>query len=319
MNLRRRASASASGGGVGVGVGVVEGLPPVRVAFGFEREMSATTLTRDEATGVHVLTLRSGGAGKEPENRFEPRMVREVHERLDEVLRFGGPTCALVVTGGEGKFFSNGHDAEWLVEAARRGDGSAEAFITSFYVLLARIMTFPVPTVACINGHAFAGGLLLALACDYRVMRADKGFVCMNEIDMALVAPPPSSSSRSDGPGLRPGMFKHADRKMAAVVRARVAAPVVRDVFLRGTRLSAADAAKVGAVDAVASSAGAAAVLADAVAMAASLGSKCPPHNRRTWFVLKFELVAETVSILTDGAPHQALRPFAGVEAGHLL
>ena len=37
-------------------------------------------------------------------------------------------------------------------------------------------------TIAAINGHAFAGGFLLAMALDYRLMSASKGFLCMNEI-----------------------------------------------------------------------------------------------------------------------------------------
>ena len=43
-------------------------------------------------------------------------------------------------------------------------------------------LCLPIPTVALINGHAFAGGCLLALAHDYRIMRSDRGYMCMNEI-----------------------------------------------------------------------------------------------------------------------------------------
>lgn len=66
--------------------------------------------------------------------------------------------------------------------------------------VLYRLMTFPLLTIAAINGHgallslidglhrgcanlaAFAGGMVLALACDYRLMTSGKGLMCMNEV-----------------------------------------------------------------------------------------------------------------------------------------
>lgn len=53
--------------------------------------------------------------------------------------------------------------------------------------LLSRLLVFPIPTIAAINGHAFAGGFCLALAHDYRIMKHADGkkaiWLCMNEID----------------------------------------------------------------------------------------------------------------------------------------
>lgn len=51
-------------------------------------------------------------------------------------------------------------------------------------------MTFPLVTVAAVNGHAFAGGMILALACDFRIMNADKGMMSMNEVGCRCVAGP---------------------------------------------------------------------------------------------------------------------------------
>jgi enoyl-CoA hydratase/carnithine racemase len=44
-----------------------------------------------------------------------------------------------------------------------------------------------VPTIAAINGHAFAAGFILALACDYRVMTSGRAWCSMNEVRLAEI------------------------------------------------------------------------------------------------------------------------------------
>jgi len=51
--------------------------------------------------------------------------------------------------------------------------------------MLVRLLTFPIPTIAAINGHCYAGGFMLSLACDYRVMTdgtSRNAWLCMNEV-----------------------------------------------------------------------------------------------------------------------------------------
>jgi enoyl-CoA hydratase/carnithine racemase len=51
---------------------------------------------------------------------------------------------------------------------------------------IGRLMVFPAYTVAALNGHTFAGGGLLSCGFDYRVMREDRGYWCMNEAEIGL-------------------------------------------------------------------------------------------------------------------------------------
>jgi enoyl-CoA hydratase/carnithine racemase len=56
---------------------------------------------------------------------------------------------------------------------------------------MGRIITLPVPTVAAVNGHAFGAGFMCALCHDTRMQRADRGFMCANEVDIGMVIPHP--------------------------------------------------------------------------------------------------------------------------------
>lgn len=123
--------------------------------------------------GVSVLTMQAG------ENRLNLAFVSSLDDAVGEAARSGAP----LVIAGEGKFFSNGLDLEWL-----RGEGESQAgeMMTRLYALLARIVTFPGLTVAAINGHAFGGGVMIAGAADYRLMRADRGYFCFPEVDLGM-------------------------------------------------------------------------------------------------------------------------------------
>eukprot|EP00820_Chromera_velia_P014263 Cvel_24535.t1-p1 / transcript=Cvel_24535.t1 / gene=Cvel_24535 / organism=Chromera_velia_CCMP2878 / gene_product=Probable enoyl-CoA hydratase, putative / transcript_product=Probable enoyl-CoA hydratase, putative / location=Cvel_scaffold2663:21894-24274(+) / protein_length=130 / sequence_SO=supercontig / SO=protein_coding / is_pseudo=false len=107
-----------------------------------------------------------------PEARVTHQLIGEFHAALDTVEAHEGP-CALILCN-DGKFFSNGLSFEALID-------DPEKLLNSFHTLLGRLLGFPIPTVAAINGHAFAGGAMMALACDFRVMNKEKGFICVNE------------------------------------------------------------------------------------------------------------------------------------------
>jgi enoyl-CoA hydratase/carnithine racemase len=56
---------------------------------------------------------------------------------------------------------------------------------------MGRIITFPMPTLAAVNGHAFGAGFMCALCHDIRFMRSDRGFMCANEVEIGMVIPNP--------------------------------------------------------------------------------------------------------------------------------
>ena len=127
---------------------------------------------------VRILHLRAG------ENRFNRTTVDAIGAALDEVVATDGPVA--VVTLGDGKFFSNGLDLDWM-SADGADDG---AFLDDVHRMLGRVLGLDVFTVAAINGHAFAGGAMLATAHDHRIMREDRGYWCLPEADLGLPLTP---------------------------------------------------------------------------------------------------------------------------------
>ncbi|HEV3268262.1 MAG TPA: enoyl-CoA hydratase/isomerase family protein [Acidimicrobiales bacterium] len=123
---------------------------------------------------VAVLTWNDG------ENRLNADSLERLNVLLDELEATTEPLS--IVLTGVGKFFSNGLDL------ARFGANPAEfaATLEELERTVARLMLFPVYTVAALNGHTFAAGALLSCAFDYRVMREDRGYWCMNEAEIGL-------------------------------------------------------------------------------------------------------------------------------------
>ena len=56
---------------------------------------------------------------------------------------------------------------------------------------MARLVTFPMPTMCVLNGTAIAGGYWLSLCHDFRVMNANVGTICLSELKIGLTIPFP--------------------------------------------------------------------------------------------------------------------------------
>ncbi|KAI6781589.1 uncharacterized protein J7T54_005300 [Emericellopsis cladophorae] len=169
------------------------------------------------APKVYLLTFVSP-----PDNRLTTPVLKALLSALD-VLEFGGHAPGVVVTtSGIQKFYSNGLD---LAHAAE-----TDGYWPLLYAVWARFLTYPMPTVAWMNGHAFAGGLMLATSHDYRLAPSPRGFLCLNELLF--------------GAPLKPAM--------AAIFRHKLPSATYRTLVLEAKRFNADEALAAGIVDGVA-------------------------------------------------------------------
>lgn len=198
------------------------------------------------------------------ENRFNRPFLTALNKALDEVENSAGP--AALVTTGAGKFYSNGLDLTWLM-----GDGAGEmrGFVDEVHALFARILVFPMYTVAAVNGHAFAGGGMLMIAHDYKVMRSDRGYFCLPEVDLKM----PTTA------------------QMNALIRARLGRMTAHEVLITGKRYNAALAVEKQIADEAAPEAD---VLPRAIAVAAEYARK----DRKTIGALKRGLHGEAAEFI---------------------
>ena len=200
------------------------------------------------------------------ENRFDADWLADMGRLLDEVEQADSPRA--LVTCGSGKFYSNGLDLDGL---AGQDAGGLSAYVGRVHALLARLLAFPAPTVAALQGHAFAAGAMLALAHDWRVMRADRGYFCLPEVDIGLP--------------FTPGMD--------ALIRAKLTPATAIEAMTTGRRYGGEDALAAGIVTMTASA-------DDVVAKAVELVAPLTGKDARTLGVIKQRMFADALSALAQ-------------------
>jgi enoyl-CoA hydratase len=132
----------------------------------------------EKKDSVALLRMNAGKA-----NALQREWLVRMAQLLDEVQ--GGSARALVITGYE-SFFSAGLDLPALVNLGRE---EIEAFIDAFDDFMLRLFRFPKPVVAAINGHAFAGGCVLANQADVRIMTDRECRMGLNEVALGIGLP----------------------------------------------------------------------------------------------------------------------------------
>lgn len=133
--------------------------------------MEYVLVARDR--GIVTLTLSRGKV-----NALNGDVVGQLRHHL-EALESDPDARAIVLTGGGRSFFSFGFD---IPEFRSLSEEAFSTYVTAFTDLYTYLFRYPKPVVAALNGHTIAGGCMLALACDRRVMASGKGKISLNEI-----------------------------------------------------------------------------------------------------------------------------------------
>lgn len=199
---------------------------------------------------LHLVTMQT--------NSICPEWQRYMLDVLDTVEADCGQGATLVLTGVD-KSFCNGLNLEKLMTLSPEELGP---FGQKMNEIHSRLLLLPCPTVAAMNGHSFAAGAFLALSLDYRLMREDRGWFCISEVDVGV--PIPSA--------------------MMEILRGKLPPDTARDALLTGKRYTADDAIEAGIADGKATME---ALLEQAKSLASELSGKEPgifKTLKRTWY-----------------------------------
>jgi len=156
----------------------------------------------DLGDGVRLLTL-----DRPPANAINKDFLDALYQRCREA-RYDKSVRAVIVTGA-GKFFSGGFD----IKEAARGQSRVTNLAGHAADGIFALWTMPKPTVAMVNGHSIAGGIIIGLACDFRITCTGAHKFGLNEIAIGLPLPPgPIEIAKLalTGHGLRYALFEAA-------------------------------------------------------------------------------------------------------------
>jgi enoyl-CoA hydratase len=233
----------------------------------------ATIRTEDVDGGVRVLTL-----DRPPANALDATLLAA----LDAALEAAGRERAVraVVVTGAGAFFSAGFDLGAPLD-------DTAALDTAYTYACLRLLALPKPTVALLNGHAVAAGLVLALACDYRLGCEGDHRVGLNQVAVGVAVAPASLE----------------------IVRLRLSHQRATELLLGASLYPASQAVRLGLVDELLPADGCRATV---LRRAARMGA----FPREAYAHAKAALVAEAVARIRDAASsaHEAAAAVASAD-----
>jgi len=235
-----------------------------------------TVRAEDREAGVRLLIL-----DRAPANAITPQLLNDLSGALDAAREDDG-VRAIVLTG-EGRFFSAGLDLRGGIDfAAAITPGGATDPFAALRDSLLTCLRFPKPTVAMLNGHAIAGGLILVLACDYRLGLDGEYRIGLNEVEIGASFP----------------------RAAFEIVRLRLTHQQASELLLGAAIYPAQQAVRLGVVDELVSED---ALEATVFRRAARLGG----FPRDAYAQTKAALVAEAIARIEADTPEEAMRTAA--------
>ncbi|XP_075978497.1 enoyl-CoA delta isomerase 1, mitochondrial-like [Anticarsia gemmatalis] len=152
-----------------------------RVAPGFRAMSSSGPLTAVEVDneGIATVTMQ-----RPPVNSLNLDLLQDLSKSLDEVAK--NKCKGMILTSSSPTVFSAGLD---IMEMYKPDIKRAETFWTTLQEVWIKLFGSNFVSAAAINGHAPAGGCLLSMSCEYRVMVGGKFTIGLNETALGIVAP----------------------------------------------------------------------------------------------------------------------------------
>lgn len=128
-------------------------------------------------------TIREIRLDRAPVNALDPGLIRELRMAISAAQSAG--VAGVVLSGSPGRF-SGGLDVPALLQLSR---DDLRATWTDFFALLSDLAHLPLPWVAALTGHSPAGGTVLALYADHRILAEGKFVIGLNEVQVGLPVP----------------------------------------------------------------------------------------------------------------------------------
>ena len=122
----------------------------------------------------------------EADNKLNIGLVTSLLDVLDTIEK-QSEALTLVVKSGHSHIWTNGFDIDWILASLEKGNkAEVRQFLVMDLTLRKRLLTYPLITIAALNGHVFGGGAVLSCCFDFRFMRSDRGFFCIPVIDLGI-------------------------------------------------------------------------------------------------------------------------------------